>query len=134
MLAVTDTFVGKGLLKALPCEPQRACIAPASPPSSASSYPTGQGADQTQCLLAQTCLDPARTGAHLSGAPASGPVPVITLSTPGGSPACRATSASSSVVRLASSEGFTTQQLPAASAGATFQATISTARGTQQQA
>jgi hypothetical protein len=64
--------------------------------------------------------------AHLRGAPASAPVPVMTLSTPGGRPTSAAMPASSSEVREASSLGLTTQQLPAASAGATFHATIST--------
>jgi hypothetical protein len=57
---------------------------------------------------------------YLSGAPASAPSPVTTLSTPAGRPASAARPASSRHVTLASSLGFSTQQLPAASAGATF--------------
>ena len=57
---------------------------------------------------------------YLRGAPALRPVPVITLKTPGGSPTSCAMAAISRQVRLQTSEGFRMQQLPAASAGATF--------------
>lgn len=62
---------------------------------------------------------------HLSGAPASAPVPVTTLSTPAGRPTSAAIAASSRQVREAASEGLSTAQLPAASAGATFQVAMS---------
>jgi hypothetical protein len=57
---------------------------------------------------------------HLRGPPASGPVPVTTFNTPAGRPTSCAIAASSRHVRLAISLGFSTQQLPAARAGATF--------------
>jgi hypothetical protein len=59
-------------------------------------------------------------GSYLSGAPASTPVPVTTLSTPGGRPTSCAMAASSRHVTLANSDGFRTAVLPAAKAGATF--------------
>ena len=51
-----------------------------------------------------------------SAAPASSPRPGTTLSAPGGRPASAARPAKASAVRLASSAGFSTQALPAASA------------------
>ena len=54
-----------------------------------------------------------------SAAPASSPRPGTTLSAPGGSPASEARRAKASAVRLASSAGFSTQALPAASAAPT---------------
>lgn len=59
-------------------------------------------------------------GTHVRGAPAVAPSPVSTLSTPAGRPASWAMAASSRHVRLAISLGLRMQQLPAASAGATF--------------
>ena len=50
----------------------------------------------------------------------------MTLKTPGGRPTSWPMAASSKQVRLHSSEGFKMQQLPAASAGATFHCTLST--------
>eukprot|EP00982_Pelagococcus_subviridis_P009756 30942-Pelagococcus_subviridis.AAC.22 len=64
-------------------------------------------------------------GATHTAAPASAPAPVTTLKTPGGTPATRATSASSRQVKDASSDGFKTTAQPAASAGATFQTAMS---------
>ena len=61
----------------------------------------------------------------VSGAPASVPRPVSTLSTPGGTPAAATTSASAWHVSDAFSDGFSTAAHPAASAGATFQVAIS---------
>ena len=52
------------------------------------------------------------------------PSPGTTLSTPGGSPASRVTSANRSAVSGVHSAGFSTTVLPVASAGATFQASI----------
>ena len=59
-------------------------------------------------------------GCETSAAPASPPVPVITLKTPGGSSAASMTRMNSSVETEASSDGLTTTVLPAASAVATF--------------
>lgn len=58
---------------------------------------------------------------RVSAAPASSPIPCTTFSTPGGSPASPATSASSEPVKGAHSGGFTTTVSPAASAGPSFQ-------------
>ena len=52
------------------------------------------------------------------------PSPVTTLNTPGGSPADCAISAKHSAVSGVNSAGFKITVFPAASAGATFQATI----------
>ena len=60
---------------------------------------------------------------HLNGAPQSLPKPTSRLNTPGGSPTSSMMAASSRFVRLAVSEGFSTTQLPAARAGATFHCT-----------
>ncbi|MNL37080.1 hypothetical protein D3C87_1592010 [compost metagenome] len=59
--------------------------------------------------------------------PAS-PSPVSTLRTPGGSPASRASSAKASAVRGVNSAGLRTTVLPAARAGAIFQASISSGK------
>jgi hypothetical protein len=59
-----------------------------------------------------------------SAAPASSPSPGTTFSTPGGRPASRASSPKRIAVSGASSAGFSTQQLPVASAGATVRAEI----------
>src|SRR6478672_11568779 len=69
----------------------------------------------------------ARSGCATSAAPVSGP-PVTTFSTPGGSPASSAISASSSAVSGVVSAGFSTTVLPHASAGAIFQAAISSGK------
>ena len=60
-----------------------------------------------------------------SGAPAPGPSPVTTLTTPGGSPT--ASKSSASLIRLSGvcSAGLITTVQPAAIAGAIFQAAIS---------
>src|SRR5208283_5190332 len=61
-------------------------------------------------------------GCAVRNSPAeSGPKPWITLKTPAGTPAVCITSASNVAVAGVSSDGFTTTQLPQASAGATFQ-------------
>ena len=65
------------------------------------------------------------SGWSVSGAPASGPVPVTTLSTPAGRSTASAIAPSSSAVTGVSSDGLSTIVAPAASAGATFQAAIS---------
>ena len=79
-----------------------------------------------------TSVDPvnatlSRPGWATSAAPVS-PAPVSTFTTPGGSPACWHTSASSSAVSGVVSAGLSTQVLPAASAGASFQAAISSGK------
>src|SRR6185437_16232786 len=56
-----------------------------------------------------------------SAAPAVGPMPVTTLSTPLGNPASSANSPRRSAVSGVSSAGFNTTVQPAASAGAHFQ-------------
>lgn len=81
--------------------------------------------DSRACTAACTDAAPPTAGAHLSGAPASAPVPVTTLSTPGGRPTSAAMAASSRQVSAAASDGLSTAQLPAASAGATFQVAMS---------
>ena len=57
-----------------------------------------------------------------SGSPTSSPKPVTTLTTPGGSPASSDRRANSSVEAEVNSDGLITSVLPAASAGAAFQA------------
>jgi hypothetical protein len=68
------------------------------------------------------------SGWWTSASPATDPSPGTTLSTPGGSPAASATSASSSAESGVSVAGLTTAVLPMASAGATFQAVISSGK------
>ena len=58
-------------------------------------------------------------GCPASAAPASSPSPGTRFSAPAGSPASAASRANASAVRLASSAGFSTQALPAASAATT---------------
>ena len=60
-----------------------------------------------------------------SGAPAPGPSPVITLTTPGGRPTASKSSASLSRLSGVCSAGLMTTVQPAAMAGAIFQAAIS---------
>ena len=60
------------------------------------------------------------TGARVNAAPVVSPGPVITLSTPSGTPASCASFASHSAVSGVSSAGLSTLVLPNASAGATF--------------
>ena len=60
--------------------------------------------------------------------PAVSPKPGTTLSTPGGTPASIASSASRSAVSGVCSAGFSTAEQPAASAGASFQAAISSGK------
>ena len=79
-----------------------------------------------------TSVDPVNAtlstpGWATSAAPVS-PSPVSTFTTPGGSPACWHTSASSSAVSGVVSAGLSTQVFPAASAGASFHAAISSGK------
>ena len=62
-----------------------------------------------------------------SAAPVS-PSPVTMLTTPSGRPASRQISAKASAVSGVYSAGFSTTVLPAASAGAIFQASISSGK------
>ena len=62
--------------------------------------------------------------ADAGAAPATGPVPVTTLTTPCGMPASVAASANSRQVSGVSSAGLSTMVLPAAMAGRIFQAAI----------
>jgi hypothetical protein len=64
------------------------------------------------------------SGWFTSACPASGPLPVTTLTTPSGMPASLAASASSSAVSGVSSLGLSTIVLPAATAGRIFQPAI----------
>jgi len=60
-----------------------------------------------------------------SAAPAASPRPFTTLNTPGGPPASTNSSAIKSPDKGDCSAGFRTTEFPAANAGATFQAAIS---------
>ena len=60
--------------------------------------------------------------------PVVSPRPGTTLSTPAGTPASAASSASRIAVRGVCSAGLTRQEQPAASAGASFQAAISSGK------
>src|SRR5215510_6235792 len=67
----------------------------------------------------------ATSGCSTSGAPTSAPKPVTTLTTPGGNPASSINFMNSSVDAEVYSDGLTTIVFPAASAGASFQASNS---------
>src|ERR1700687_2914830 len=64
-------------------------------------------------------------GCATRAAPVISPTPFITFTTPGGSPTSSNQCANSSAVSGVCSAGFSTQQQPAASAGANFHAAIS---------
>ncbi|MCY1378812.1 hypothetical protein D9M68_921550 [compost metagenome] len=66
-------------------------------------------------------------GLDASGLPASSPKPLITLTTPGGSRS-PITSISTRIDAGVCSAGLSTTQLPAASAGASFQVAISSGK------
>ncbi len=79
-----------------------------------------------------TSVDPVKAtlstpGCATTAAPVS-PAPVSTFTTPGGSSACWHTSASSSAVSGVVSAGLSTQVFPAASAGASFHAAMSSGK------
>jgi hypothetical protein len=59
-----------------------------------------------------------------SAAPTTSPAPVTTLKTPSGTPASFASSARRTVVSGVADAGFSTTELPAASAGPIFQIAI----------
>ncbi len=63
-----------------------------------------------------------------SGSPTSEPPPGSTLKTPEGMPASIASSATRSAVKVVSLAGLTMIELPAASAGPIFQASISSGK------
>ena len=63
-------------------------------------------------------------GCATSASPAAAPVPGSTLRRPGGRPASSAMRPSASAAQGVSSEGFRMTALPAASAGATFCASL----------
>src|SRR6516165_9740544 len=63
------------------------------------------------------------SGCDASAAPTSGPVPLIRLNTPAGTPASSMTSAQIMALNGENSEGLRTMVQPAASAGTTFAAT-----------
>ncbi len=67
----------------------------------------------------------ATSGCSTSGAPTSAPNPVTTLTTPGGKPASSTSFMNSSTDADVNSDGLMTTVLPAASAGASFQAVSS---------
>jgi hypothetical protein len=62
------------------------------------------------------------SGETTSGSPASGPKPGTTLTTPSGTPASAQSLASSTALHGVCSAGLSTIVLPAARAGASFQA------------
>jgi hypothetical protein len=68
------------------------------------------------------------SGCFTSAAPAVSPNPGTTLSTPGGSRPPPQIAASSSAVSGVCSAGFSTTVFPQASAGATFQAAMSSGK------
>lgn len=76
-----------------------------------------------------TSVDPVKAilftpGCSTSGAPAVGPNPGSTLTTPGGMPASRASSPTRSAVSGVCSAGLSTEVHPAASAGPSFHVCI----------
>ncbi len=97
------------------------------PPSSSDSFfPVPAVATR---MIRPTSVEPVKailstSGCSTSAAPVR-PSPVTTLSTPGGSPAARTTSAKRSAVSEVNSAGLSTTVFPIASAGATFHASIS---------
>ena len=100
------------------------------PPSSSDSF---NPRPAVACrMMRPTSVEPvnatfARPSCATSAAPVR-PSPVTTLSTPSGSPASAAISAKASAVSGVNSAGLSTTVLPAASAGATFHASISSGK------
>jgi hypothetical protein len=100
------------------------------PPSSSDSFlpgPGGRLADDAADLGGAGEGDLVNIGMLTSAAPVA-PSPVTMLSTPGGRPASRQSSAKAMALSGVYSAGFSTTVLPAASAGATFQASISSGK------
>ena len=86
-------------------------------------------ADAVAITWRPTLVDPVKQVIETSGWPtrcwpATGPVPVTTLTTPAGAPASVNASAKRSEVSGVISAGLSTMVLPAAMAGSTFQAAI----------
>ena len=95
------------------------------PPSSSETFFRLPAAAWTISL--PTSVDPvnatlATSGCSTSGTPTSDPKPVTTFTTPGRKPARSTSFMNSSIDADVYSEGFTTAVLPAARAGANFQA------------
>ncbi len=86
----------------------------------------------TRAMPRPTSVEPVKatlstSGCAIRAAPVS-PAPVTMLTTPGGSSACRQISAKASAVSGVVSAGLSTTVLPQASAGAIFQASISSGK------
>ncbi len=86
-----------------------------------------------RCTRLPTSVDPVNAilltpGCEASAAPAVGPRPVTTFTTPGGIPASSTSSPKRNALRGVSSAGFSTTVHPAASAGPIFQAAISSGK------
>ena len=85
----------------------------------------------TRAMPRPTSVEPVKailsTPAATSASPVA-PSPVTMFTTPAGRPTWAQISAKASAVRGVYSAGFSTTQLPAASAGATFQASISSGK------
>ena len=98
----------------------------ALPPSSRVTFLWLPATDRA--IARPTAVDPVNAILSMSGCSTSAcpvsPAPVMMLTTPGGSSACWQISANSSAVSGVVSAGLSTTVLPAASAGAIFQASI----------
>ncbi len=83
-------------------------------------------------MMRPTSVEPVKAILSTSGWPTSAapvrPSPVRMLTTPGGSPTSWHSSAKASAVSGVNSAGLSTTVLPQASAGATFQASISSGK------
>ena len=83
-------------------------------------------------MMRPTSVEPVKASLSMPGwftiASPTRPSPVTMLTTPAGTPACWQISANSSAVSEVNSAGLKTMVLPAASAGATFQASISSGK------
>ena len=83
-------------------------------------------------ILRPTSVDPVKAILSIPGWPTiispTAPSPVTMLTTPFGRPACRQISAKRSAVSEVYSAGFSTTVFPIASAGAIFQASISSGK------
>ncbi len=85
-----------------------------------------------RAIILPTAVEPVKASLSMPGwstiACPVGPAPVMMLTTPGGRSACWHTSAKSSAVSGVVSAGLSTTVLPHASAGATFQASMSSGK------
>ena len=102
----------------------------ALPPSSRVTFLSVPATDLAIAL--PTSVEPVKATLSTSGCSTSArpvsPAPVTMLTTPGGRSACWQISANSSAVSGVVSAGLSTTVLPAASAGAIFQASISSGK------